>query len=335
VAAQARGQRHAQAAVFEGGALHRFHYPVNSDLKLLEGELDDAEQELLNHLPAPPSVGEISTTNLWIVEWLSEGQKATGSELHEWLKLKRSGWSHLSVCRTKLDVIASIEEATQFAIRSGARPILHIEAHGNEEGLSPDTHHSEQFISWGELTPKLRELNVAAQCNLVLVCAACKGIAAMLSASSGDRIPCIAVIGPDSEVTPSLLLAAMKELYRGWMTETLDLETASREMAPAELELQSMVSLSYESFMGFLLRHTRPENQSEMANRLSLLLAHMGKPYDQSRASIEGQIALLPRRLQKAWKSLFMIDLYPENAERFGFDVKAAVWKVLQMRSLA
>ncbi|WP_449302121.1 hypothetical protein [Pseudoxanthomonas mexicana] len=302
----------------------------------LSDDLSPQERALLEDLPKLQPVAHVNTTNVWIVEWLQDAERRTGTELHAWLEAKRGGWSHLVACKQRTDVFSAIQEAATFARRHNARPILHIEAHGNEDGLEgPNIDGELEFITWDEITPYLRELNFSTNCNLILVCAACKGIASMLSASSGDRIPCLAVIGPDSNVNPTPLLNAMKELYRAWMNGLLDLDAPSREMAPASLEIESMALLSYESFMEYVIRATRPGPRAETAEKLAKVLERMGKPYDQSLSQVNGQISLLPRRMQRAWQRLFMMDLDSENRERFGFDVKAAIWKILRFRQLA
>ncbi|PZQ21883.1 MAG: hypothetical protein DI562_20195 [Stenotrophomonas acidaminiphila] len=127
----------------------------------------------------------------------------------------------------------------------------------------------------------------------------------------------------------------MKELYRSWMDGSLDLDTPSREIEPASLEIESMAALSYESFMEYVIRATRPGPRAETAERLARLLERMGKPYHESLSHVKGQVALLPRRMQRAWQTLFMMDLDLRNRERFGFDVKRAIWKILEFRGLA
>lgn len=302
----------------------------------LSDELSPEERDLFDDLPKLRPIAQINTTNVWIVEWLQDTERRTGTELHAWLEAKRRGWAHLVVCKQRADVFSAIQEATAFARRHNARPILHIEAHGNEDGLEgPTIDGGPNFITWDEITPHLRELNFATSCNLILVCAACKGIASMLSASSGDRIPCVAVIGPDSNVNPTPLLNAMKELYRNWMNGLLDLDAPSREIEPASLEIESMALLSYESFMEYVIRATRPGPRAGTARKLARILERMGKPYDQSLSQVNDQISLLPRRMQRAWQRLFMMDLDSKNGERFGFDVKTAVWKILRFRHLA
>ena len=302
----------------------------------LSNELSPEERHLLESLPKLQPVAEVDTTHVWIIEWLGDEERRTGSQLHSWLETKRKGWAQLRVCRQRSEVFAAIKDAATFATQRDAKPILHIEAHGNEDRLEgPDKNGAPEFIAWDEITPYLRELNLATKCNSILVCAACKGIASMLSAGRGDRIPCVAVIGPDSNVNPTPLLNAMKELYRSWMDGSLDLDTPSREIEPASLEIESMAALSYESFMEYVIRATRPGPRAETAERLARLLERMGKPYHESLSHVKGQVALLPRRMQRAWQTLFMMDLDSRNRERFGFDVKRAIWKILEFRGLA
>ncbi len=103
----------------------------------MSNNLTASERALIETLPNLPALAEVRSTNIWIIEWLSPGERQTGKELHQWMKRQRPRWSIYNQCTAKNEVIRSIERADNFAHRSGMVPILHIEAHGGEAGLAP------------------------------------------------------------------------------------------------------------------------------------------------------------------------------------------------------
>lgn len=94
------------------------------------------EQEVIDSLPKPPAMGTITTSTLWIVEWLGENDRKTGLELFEWAEKRRPGWARYQSASSSQELVGAIKAAETFARRNQAKPILHIEAHGNDDGLS-------------------------------------------------------------------------------------------------------------------------------------------------------------------------------------------------------
>lgn len=283
-----------------------------------DSEFNDFEEELLASLPKPAIAGIITTSNVWIVEWLYDSDRKTGAELHSYLSEKRPGWSKHYPCHSKNEFLEAIRSAVIFARENSANPILHLEAHGGLDGLEgPDTILGNAFVSWEELTPLLQQLNIETRANLVLVTAACTGFAAVLAAACGPQAPCIAIVGPSSTVNPSELLKSMKEFYRGWMGGKPKLEdiaaNASRELTSSALiDTESFVDTAYQSMIELVVERTRPDG-----------------PW------LEKQFLLwLPKRMQKYWNQLFMIDIYPENKSRLWFDVRSCIAKILDARGL-
>jgi len=288
--------------------------------------LTESERTLIDNLPKPPAVVRLQATNIWIIEWLSTGERRTGEELHDWMEQQRPGWSFYNRCATKEEVIRSIERAAHSAHQNGMVPVLHIEAHGSSIGIAPSSDRQAELLKWEELTLPLQQLNIATKCNLVIVVAACLGFAAIQALTQAPRAPAIALVGTDATVNESDLLLGTKEFYRRIRDESPRLveiaETASGEMCGADFEVESFAMLAYEASIEQIIRGRRPVERQAQIERLR---NRMRRETSFSVYEIEHRLSQLPdippsADLQKIWNHMFMIDLDPTNEERFGLN---------------
>lgn len=302
---------------------------------MTKDDLTDAERDILANLPGPPEMAETRTTNVWIVEWLPAVERHTGQNLHDWMKERRPGWSAYFPCGNKSEVIAAIARATKCAQGSEMIPVLHLESHGGDEGLEgPDGKGSKEFLTWDELTEPLQQLNLATRCNLVVVVAACIGFAGVQAFRRGPRAPAVALVGPDANVAPTNLEWGTKEFYRRWMDVNPRLSdiaaSASREAGTVSFEWEPFSILAYEALVESFIKSIRPAERLGRTERVrQRMLAESGL----TALEIESRLALLPPigpwvEWQLIWDQMFMIDLYPNNRERFGLDVKTIMERI-------
>ena len=293
-------------------------------------ELTSDELDVLGRLPGPPALATIRTTNVWIIEWLHSNDRKTGHLLHLWLQQQRPGWSAYLRCNSKADVLAAIERATVRAQQSRIVPVLHLEAHGDVEGLEgPRGADGAEVLSWNELADPLQRLNLATGCNLVVFVAACTGFAGIKAFCRGPRAPAVALVGPTSPLTDSEILNGTKEFYRRWRDDDAQLTeivaSTSRETGPIAFEMESFAILAFEAMAESLLISLRPEERSRRTGRVRQRMQDASAWSD---AEIESRLLLLPaipitEELQLIWDTLFMIDIWPENRQRFGVDMTA------------
>lgn len=234
--------------------------------------ITDSERVLIEGLPKLPALAGVRATNVWIIEWLSPGEKRTGNELHIWMQSQRPGWSVYDRCESKTEVVRSIEHAAGLAKRSGKVPILHIEAHGCDMGIASSNDPRGDFLSWSELTIPLQQLNVATNCNLIVVVAACFGFAAIQALTKGPRAPAVALVGPNATLSGNELLLGAKEFYRRFSDERPRLvdiaESASREMTSAGFEWEPFATMAYEALVEQLITAKRPAERYARLERL-------------------------------------------------------------------
>lgn len=292
--------------------------------------LTDIEQKLFDRLPRPPHDGNTKKpTIIWIVEWLSPDDQPTGRQLHEWIQEHCVIGSKYFVCQSKKEVIATIERATLFA-SPNTTPLLHIEAHGDENGLEgPSCAEHLETLAWNELTPPLQQLNLQIGCNLVVFVAACTGFAGIKVFFEGPLAPAVALVGPVAPISPIDLLQGSKEFYRRLKDDPPHLnnmvDSASMEAGKIPFEIEPFVVLAFEAFAERLIISNRPEERHAQIDRIR---DEMSTKTPYSSAEIEFRITnSLPMPLEKLkehqqliWDKMFMIDLFPNNLNRFGIN---------------
>jgi hypothetical protein len=126
---------------------------------------------------------------------------------------------------------------------------------------------------------------------------------------------------------PGTLLSGTKEFYRDWMGVNPNLadicESASREVGPANIKWESFTSIAYEALVKDLIKRIRPAEREKFRQRI-LAESRMSATETESNLA-ERLFSATWTSAQAIWDRLFMIDLYPENRERFGVDMRAIV----------
>src|SRR4029453_8524867 len=89
-------------------------------------------------------------------------------------------------------------------------PLLHIETHGDQDGIGL----GDDGVEWPELMEALTPLNLATGCWLPVFLAACEGVRGTKMAQVMRRAPFYAILGPKRQVYPSEVLRGLKAFYR-------------------------------------------------------------------------------------------------------------------------
>ena len=139
-------------------------------------------------------------------------------------------------------------------------------------------------------------MNLVTRCNLIVVLASCVGYAGIKLFDKGPRAPAITLIGPNAPIISSRLLSATKEIYRRLMDDenpNIDeiLISASREAGGVSFEPEPFTVFAYETLAELLINLMRKDYKHKQVKQ---------------------------NLIQEMWDKMFMIDLYPENREKFG-----------------
>jgi hypothetical protein len=292
--------------------------------------LTPGEKKLVGTLPRPRAQAPLHLGSVAIVEWLNPDEPHTGRRLHDYLEAIRPGWSTYQSCQSAREVLEAIRAVTEQARTTGTNPVLHIEAHGAEDGLQgPYSTGGREGLSWPQLMEPLQALNIVTCCNLIVFFAACTGIAGLQAMAYGDRAPALAAIGPADVIGSNQLLLASKEFYRELKAGKRTLEgivECASEAGGQDFFVEPLMEMVYDVMVEHMVLSLRPDVWERQLDRVRLKMREVTQFDD---VEIDRRLRELPRlrsaEYQLAWDQMFMIDLYSENRIRFSLDMRAVV----------
>ena len=280
-----------------------------------------------------------------VLQSLPRGQLQTGKQLSEDIETLNVFHSRgLDVSfydvPTKQDFLSALSTLQGEAVR-GVYPLLHIECHGSSDQTGIVLADG-SFLGWKELKPFLTTINVATRCNLFIVMACCSGghLAQLLLPT--ERAPCWALIGPTTTVYADEILSNMNSFYTTFLG-TLDGDQSLESLTGPKLREGRFAFMPAGGFFRiayakYLANFCTPEELLKRGEEMHQKLVSMGSkvlPSPQELANILQNTEA--SSYEKYFREFFMIDLYPENAERFPipYDDIKALQKTLTDRSRA
>ncbi|UYZ58144.1 hypothetical protein [Hymenobacter latericus] len=108
------------------------------------------------------------------------------------------------------DFIGALEEVKSGAKEDGFLPIIHIEAHGSNQGLEME---SGEVITWNILGLHLRHINTLTKNNLLVVLGACYGIEIWQQITVITRAPFWGVLAPLEKVSEATAHESFVNFY--------------------------------------------------------------------------------------------------------------------------
>lgn len=156
-----------------------------------------------------------SNNALVIVDALDESDLQTAihlrDEIYDDTSASRPGYCHYLKVESASQFLAAIDQVNEQA-KDGLRPILHIEAHGDEH-LGIQVAASGEMVPWSQLLPKLQEINKNSKNNLGVVMAACFGLYAITPLRIEEPCPFYFLVGSDELVPAGYIDDAMRLFY--------------------------------------------------------------------------------------------------------------------------
>jgi hypothetical protein len=267
-----------------------------------------------------------------IIESLPDGEMKTGKKLYDDIILINIANNEKIIISfdqvsSEMELVALLGGLCADVQQKGLYPIIHIECHGEAEkkGLILS---NKDFISWSKLYELLQSINEVMDLNLLIVLAACFAFEMSFSVYAYQRAPFWGMLAPSEKIYPEELKKSFVSYY-----ETLIENTGKQDVPNGSLALESLQShkpqqgainfISAEyifklAFDGFMKDHNSSKAIKKQAQYICNELRRIGVEYSISivKASIRN---LRPYYLERYHKVYFMIDLCPDNIDRFGY----------------
>jgi hypothetical protein len=230
----------------------------------------------------------------------------------------------VSVDRIEIPTRRSFEDALHNimtdAIRTDRIPLLHIECpHGNDDGMQLG---NGEFVYWDEFCEQLTRLNVTTRLNLFVSIAACLGAYLASRFIPTERAPVAACLSVTKKAYPDQLYRGFFTFYRTLLT-TLDGNAALRELNQVNVaedlsfylaEATDYFKLAYR---GYLAKYCTPERYRQRALEMHEEQKERGLPVSSVEDLYQILVSTAHSSFEKAREHYFMVDLFPEHAQRF------------------
>lgn len=263
---------------------------------------------------------------IFVIESLEPTDRKTGAELYNDIiyKLGKYGDGTFTTEFVELENYVQYEELMiRIAIdcSRGVRPILHLEIHGSELGL---TLKNGDLIPYPILAMQLSILNRGCKNNLFFTMAVCHGAMISFNIQLSEPAPFLGFIGAYNEVSDYDILLKYTEFYQEFLISR-DFDKAFEYFLKVNAVDSKKWHLiyTYELFVKIYKDYVKekldPKKNKERA-KLAL------KPYHfinrrERRKKERNFIEVVNNSKQHFYKEhsrkFFMIDLYPENEGRF------------------
>ena len=262
-----------------------------------------------------------------IIESLGNNDERTGKNLYDNLcgifGEQTAEYHYVTNHGGFLCILEQIEYRTK---NNGLIPIVHIEVHGNEEGIFFE---SLEQISWNGIFQPFLKINLATGNNLTVVLAACYGLNLRnIFARAGiERAPAYAVLGPNRKVFSSEIETFFKDFYKK-LFDSLNpaeaLNTSSYNITEKVFEMHDCISIFSAAYLKYINNNVK--NETGMKKRINKITKDIErekyfKNVNLQHKELENYIksSLLNGEdgFDRIKKRYFMINEFPENESRF------------------
>jgi hypothetical protein len=196
-------------------------------------------------------ISKFDNNSILILDGTHPDEMQTGRAVFDLLRDLQSDESKFDCRRFEVkDKEALFSQLAQLQAEAafGLRPIIHLEMHGNHQGMIVGQNRDQ--VLWEELIPKLREINIASKYNLGIVMSGCCGLYAIRPITIHLASPFQFLLGTQRTVNAGPLNDALKVFYAG-LVETSDI-IAAMNGVPEEFKpflAEKMAAISYAKYL--------------------------------------------------------------------------------------
>ena len=225
---------------------------------------------------------------------------------------------------SKLEFLGALETIRRAEVMQLANPVIHLEMHGNENGLEIN---NSEIVSWQELQFFLLQLNGICGNNLFVTMATCKGGYIHKTINPSMWTPFWGFVGPFEEVTGAEILANYSPFYDEF------LQSCNFDDAVAALHAANPVGYSrfrfhnteytfQKAYKNYELLYLTP---AMVEQRIGLFFAECRPRLEfdawsddmireQARRLIEDEDGFMKKNLMRKF---FMLDKFPEHEKYY------------------
>jgi hypothetical protein len=268
-----------------------------------------------------------------VIESIREGDLGgqTGTSLVESVLVPLADQVEIKVFQVSVhdraELLQALRQVDTDIVALGHSPIIHLESHGNEDGLVLA---SDDLVTWRELGDALTPINHRTHFNLLVVLALCSGYHFSSALLPTQPSPAWAIVGSKTEVWSSELFAAMKAFYDTLLT-SLDSRAAFYAMnqghsqATGQYEFLPAELLFCSAFSHYIAVKCTAEQLREREQSIVATIVRW-HGYDLNVAMMARHDATIMMRdhakhFLHLRQGFFMLDEYPENAPRFALTI--------------
>jgi hypothetical protein len=169
--------------------------------------------ERVQRYGAHGSVGAINM--VVVIESLRPGDWKTGRALRDDLEVIALPYGnniqvHYKTAQSADELEFLLKELYGYVSLCGRAPMLHIECHGDADGIQLA---DRSVMRWNRLKPLLVDINRASRINLFLVMACCYGGYLAAECRYSETVPFAWILGPGKEIEADPLLALNGAFY--------------------------------------------------------------------------------------------------------------------------
>jgi hypothetical protein len=269
-----------------------------------------------------------------IIEWLwsshpdtGKPDRRTGRALYDELR------AMIAEARSPLQVILHrvgsrnaflkrLKRIEQDFANSKRIPLLHIETHGDSDGIGL----GEDGVDWPQFMEALTPLNLATGCWLSVFLSACEGVQGTEMAQVMRRAPYYAILGPKRDVYPSEVLRGLRAFYRKVIVDADGLKAMDYLNATIDPDVDTFQIFNCEQLLRTIWRwyldgKTVDEIMGPVFEEM-LAQRHAEKPMTDAQVAelrefVDRYVRDYRPRFEESRRHFFMIDRFPVNDARF------------------
>lgn len=250
--------------------------------------------------------------------------KSLYNDLTHYINSKKSAIRNLHYIdlRNNREFYHSLQEIKNRIIRNKIFPLIHIEMHGNEEGvrLSP----SNTYVKWLELGLMLRSINIECKNNLIVSLGVCKGESIIKALDINQPATFFIAIGTSLKISANKVYQNFYNLYSNILNGATFKEALEKSIYiddefrifASELFFQNFEDKVLNDISSVKKKRKLKKRLRKFVNEKNLNVPQNFNSKLNLQYSKENELSIISD-LVKTRNKFLMIDVFPENKDRF------------------